>query len=635
MLNVSTGPDEGRARYGVLRGSKRIGAALALLLFMAFLAGCKVVDVKTLPPFDKNAAAKDSAVLIIPSGAKVNRIDGRKRGLFSSWSPGSARTATVLVPAGEHTILCGYVDSAAGWSAKKLKYTVKMSAGKQYLVSVTRDEKTKVGMGFLVLNEATSFMRDQIIDNIPFVEWLPRPNPEGVVFRINEIDRTMLDRYLLETGVAAAEKKPVLIGLLASLVAFIWLCIILVLHTVWCFVWLGKFESRYRAASIVFRAVMAAAGMIIINYNSGGTLLLYLAATVLLSIAGPYSMGDDKNKSGLDKLENKKDYAGAIADFDDAISAGPYNAVYFYNRGLAYCGLEDWEHALADFSQAVSLSPKNETFKKHLAYAKSQVGETVAAMYDEAAEAARKIPASVYKRRSGHTSKSKEEWNRRIARVVCIVTGVALAVVGIGILAATGEMLMTCLGLIVFGVTLVVCAVLDGDGEFDMGIVVGGVAGVVLWIVLCVLTKSSSVSFSAGFIIDKGIGGGFIFSVVGALIGAVTYVIATLMLVHWGIPVAVAAALVIATLYIGRSVIFPASTPAPLEVPAAEAVLPQAPVQADRANLRSMPSVDSDIVKTLKKGDVLTVTGDAQNGWLPVEHNGDNGYISAELVTLP
>jgi MFS family permease len=463
---------------------------------------------------------------------------------------------------------------------------------------------------------------------------MPRPNPQGVVFRINEIDQTMFDQYLLETGVAAAEKKPVLIGLLVSLVGFVWIVIIFVLHTVWCFVWLGKFESRYRTASIVLRAVLAAAAILIINYNSGGALLLYLAATVLLSIVGPYRLGKNENESGLDKFDNKKDYAGAIADFNEAIRLGPYNSVYFYNRGLAYCGLEDWEHAFADFAHALSLSPKNEKIKQALAYARSQVGETVAAMYDEAAEAARKIPASVYKRRSGH---SKEERNECIARVLCIVVGVALIALGIIILAAdggrfSGVKFFLCLGLIVFGVSLAIIALFNDDMESSGGSGVGAVVSIVLWIVLCILGKSS---FPSNVIVSVVlvIVGGILFFFGGKLIGGITYGIAELMLDHWGIPAAVAAALVIGTLYIGRSVIFPAPAPAPLEAP--EAALPQASVQADRANLRSMPSVNSNIVKALKKGDVLTVTGDVQKGWLPVEHNGDNGYISAELVTLP
>jgi hypothetical protein len=51
-------------------------------------------------------------------------------------------------------------------------------------------------------------------------------------------------------------------------------------------------------------------------------------------------------------------------------------------------------------------------------------------------------------------------------------------------------------------------------------------------------------------------------------------------------------------------------------------------------NLRSQGNAGSNIVKVLKKGDVLNVTGKNNNGWLPVEHNGDSGWVSSELVTI-
>jgi uncharacterized protein YraI len=59
-----------------------------------------------------------------------------------------------------------------------------------------------------------------------------------------------------------------------------------------------------------------------------------------------------------------------------------------------------------------------------------------------------------------------------------------------------------------------------------------------------------------------------------------------------------------------------------------------ATVTSDALNLRAGPSASHNIVKTLKKGDTLTVTGDKENGWLPVSHNGDTGYVSAEMVSI-
>jgi hypothetical protein len=53
------------------------------------------------------------------------------------------------------------------------------------------------------------------------------------------------------------------------------------------------------------------------------------------------------------------------------------------------------------------------------------------------------------------------------------------------------------------------------------------------------------------------------------------------------------------------------------------------------ANIRSAPdSSKNNVITQMKKGDVLTVTGSVDNGWLPVEVDGQAGYVSADLVEL-
>jgi hypothetical protein len=53
------------------------------------------------------------------------------------------------------------------------------------------------------------------------------------------------------------------------------------------------------------------------------------------------------------------------------------------------------------------------------------------------------------------------------------------------------------------------------------------------------------------------------------------------------------------------------------------------------ANIRSAPdSTKNNVIATLKKGDVLTVTGSVNNGWLPVEVDGQGGYVSTNLVDM-
>jgi uncharacterized protein YgiM (DUF1202 family) len=70
------------------------------------------------------------------------------------------------------------------------------------------------------------------------------------------------------------------------------------------------------------------------------------------------------------------------------------------------------------------------------------------------------------------------------------------------------------------------------------------------------------------------------------------------------------------------------------ETPAAEVPVLKASVTANSANFREGPSTDTKVLKALKKGDVLTVTGEAANGWIPAEHDGVKGYISADLVSI-
>jgi uncharacterized protein YraI len=59
-----------------------------------------------------------------------------------------------------------------------------------------------------------------------------------------------------------------------------------------------------------------------------------------------------------------------------------------------------------------------------------------------------------------------------------------------------------------------------------------------------------------------------------------------------------------------------------------------ATVTSDALNLRSGPSASHKIIKTLKKGDTLTVTGAAENGWVPVRHGRNSGYVNGEMVSV-
>jgi hypothetical protein len=65
----------------------------------------------------------------------------------------------------------------------------------------------------------------------------------------------------------------------------------------------------------------------------------------------------------------------------------------------------------------------------------------------------------------------------------------------------------------------------------------------------------------------------------------------------------------------------------------AEPTAPRVMVSADSANFREGPSTGATALKTLKKGDILLVVGEVNNGWLPVEHQGEQGYVSENLLS--
>ena len=63
-------------------------------------------------------------------------------------------------------------------------------------------------------------------------------------------------------------------------------------------------------------------------------------------------------KRGVAK-SNKKDFEGAIADFDQAIALKRDFAPAYYNRGYVYIKISNRRAAIADYSQVILLKPNN------------------------------------------------------------------------------------------------------------------------------------------------------------------------------------------------------------------------------------------------------------------------------------
>jgi GTPase SAR1 family protein len=64
----------------------------------------------------------------------------------------------------------------------------------------------------------------------------------------------------------------------------------------------------------------------------------------------------------------------------------------------------------------------------------------------------------------------------------------------------------------------------------------------------------------------------------------------------------------------------------------AEYRMPTARVISSALNMRSESSANGAIIKTLKKGDTLTVTGETADGWTPVTHGDDSGWVSSRYI---
>ena len=54
----------------------------------------------------------------------------------------------------------------------------------------------------------------------------------------------------------------------------------------------------------------------------------------------------------------------------------------------------------------------------------------------------------------------------------------------------------------------------------------------------------------------------------------------------------------------------------------------------NNVNFRKGPSIDNEIIRQLKQGDTVTLTGETSGGWTQVTHNGDTGWVSSEYINI-
>ncbi|WP_460205504.1 tetratricopeptide repeat protein [Scytonema sp. NUACC21] len=78
----------------------------------------------------------------------------------------------------------------------------------------------------------------------------------------------------------------------------------------------------------------------------------------------------------------RKDYKGAIEDFNQAIILNPNNANAYYNRGLLLRELGDALSAVLDFDRALQLNPRHANAYFHRAGARYGIGDESGTIQD-------------------------------------------------------------------------------------------------------------------------------------------------------------------------------------------------------------------------------------------------------------
>ncbi len=71
-----------------------------------------------------------------------------------------------------------------------------------------------------------------------------------------------------------------------------------------------------------------------------------------------------------------------MADFDEALSLDPRNALAHNNRGVAYNGLGEYQRAIEDLNEAIRLDPKYAAAYANRAIVYSALGKDTDAQHD-------------------------------------------------------------------------------------------------------------------------------------------------------------------------------------------------------------------------------------------------------------
>ncbi|MFN6471542.1 MAG: tetratricopeptide repeat protein [Nostoc sp. SerVER01] len=79
---------------------------------------------------------------------------------------------------------------------------------------------------------------------------------------------------------------------------------------------------------------------------------------------------------------DKKDYKGAIANYNQALQINPNNPDAYFRRGAAYNELKDYPTAFKDFEQVIRLTPKNAIAYAYRGFVRAQLKDYQGALAD-------------------------------------------------------------------------------------------------------------------------------------------------------------------------------------------------------------------------------------------------------------
>jgi hypothetical protein len=113
-------------------------ALILIIVGVVFLWDAIRPKEKQLSPFGDSATVENAATLIYRNYYKIKEIDGARARGFSS---GMAKSASVLIPAGEHIIIFDYNDTKGvpfifrwGGKAEDCKVICNLEPGKTYVL---------------------------------------------------------------------------------------------------------------------------------------------------------------------------------------------------------------------------------------------------------------------------------------------------------------------------------------------------------------------------------------------------------------------------------------------------------------------------------------------------------------------